>query len=305
MTGLILHHHNPSPFAEKIRKIFGVKNLPWKSCQVSMVMPRPDMIALTGGYRKIPVLQIGADIYCDTFLIAQILDRLYPEPPLFASGLLSNMAMQSWSDFMFRPGACLSLYENAENLPQEVSDDRADYFTFMEFENFEKDAPHFRSQFRAKAGQLEAQLADGRDYLLGKAPEWADLNAYANIYMAHGNIPSAERMFEPYEKMHQWYERMSAIGVGDRSEISTQDALAIARDTEPKLDKLAIDRDDECGLTAGDKVAVAPDDYGIVPVAGELRHISDRQISIIRDDPQAGKVGVHFPREGFRIERVS
>ena len=29
-------------------------------------MPKPNLTALTGGYRKTPVLQIGADIYCNS-----------------------------------------------------------------------------------------------------------------------------------------------------------------------------------------------------------------------------------------------
>ena len=63
---IILHHYPMSPFAEKVRLIFGFKGLSWASVHIPNVMPKPDLIALTGGYRKTPVLQIGADIYCDT-----------------------------------------------------------------------------------------------------------------------------------------------------------------------------------------------------------------------------------------------
>ena len=56
---LILHHYPGSPFAEKIRLILGFKGLHWSSVIIPNVMPKPDVIALTGGYRKTPVLQIG------------------------------------------------------------------------------------------------------------------------------------------------------------------------------------------------------------------------------------------------------
>jgi hypothetical protein len=59
---LILHHFDLSPYAEKVRTLLGLKALAWRSVQIPMVMPKPDLIALTGGYRKTPVLQIGADI---------------------------------------------------------------------------------------------------------------------------------------------------------------------------------------------------------------------------------------------------
>jgi len=56
MSELILHHYPNSPFAEKIRLILGHKKLPWKSVFIPMIMPKPDLTALTGGYRKTPVL---------------------------------------------------------------------------------------------------------------------------------------------------------------------------------------------------------------------------------------------------------
>ena len=57
-TELILHHYAMSPFAEKIRAILGYKGLSWRSVDIPVVMPKPDLTALTGGYRKTPVLQI-------------------------------------------------------------------------------------------------------------------------------------------------------------------------------------------------------------------------------------------------------
>jgi glutathione S-transferase len=107
VSELILHHHDPSPFAEKIRLAFGIKQLAWRSVQLSMVMPRPELMPLTGGYRKVPVLQAGADVYCDTGLIARELERRHPAPPLFPAGSEGfALALASWSDrTFFEPGA--------------------------------------------------------------------------------------------------------------------------------------------------------------------------------------------------------
>jgi len=83
MAELILHHYWMSPFAEKVRLLLGYKKLAWRSVLIPPVMPKPDVTALTGGYRKTPFLQIGADIYCDTALIARVLDALQPAPTLY------------------------------------------------------------------------------------------------------------------------------------------------------------------------------------------------------------------------------
>lgn len=74
----ILHHFDQSPFSEKIRIIFGFKKLAWHSVRISRIMPRPDLMPMTGGYRRTPTMQIGADVYCDTQIIIRELERRYP-----------------------------------------------------------------------------------------------------------------------------------------------------------------------------------------------------------------------------------
>jgi len=96
---LLLHHYPTSPFSEKIRLILGYKQLAWRSVLVPRVMPKPDVVALTGGYRKTPFLQIGSHIYCDTALICDVLEHLQPEPTLYPAdqkGLARILAQ--WAD---------------------------------------------------------------------------------------------------------------------------------------------------------------------------------------------------------------
>ena len=99
MTDLILHHFDSSPFSEKLRLILGFKQLAWRSVRVPIILPKPDVVALTGGYRRTPVLQIGADIYCDTALAARVIDGVAPSPPLYpeAAGGLQHLVAQ-WAD---------------------------------------------------------------------------------------------------------------------------------------------------------------------------------------------------------------
>ncbi|WGS19892.1 hypothetical protein MTX19_34635 [Bradyrhizobium sp. ISRA464] len=64
----------------------GLKSLRRKSVIMAPVLPKPDLLPLTGGYRRAPGLQIGADVYCDTRMILKQLDRRHPEPTLFPAG---------------------------------------------------------------------------------------------------------------------------------------------------------------------------------------------------------------------------
>ena len=98
MSDLILHHYPMSPFAEKVRLILGFKQLPWRSVLIPPVMPKPDVVALTGGYRKTPVLQVGADIYCDTALIARLLESRQPTPSLYPATAPLAPLLAQWAD---------------------------------------------------------------------------------------------------------------------------------------------------------------------------------------------------------------
>ena len=80
MSDLILHHYPTSPFAEKARLMLGFKNLAWRGVEIPPIAPKPDLTPLTGGYRRTPVLQDGADVWCDTRLIARELERRVPSP---------------------------------------------------------------------------------------------------------------------------------------------------------------------------------------------------------------------------------
>ena len=305
MTGIILHHFDSSPFAEKIRLALGIKDLAWHSVQIPMVMPKPDLTALTGGYRKTPVMQIGADIFCDTQRIACELEQRHSMPSLFPDQSTSLMlALSAWSDkAFFQPGAGLSMGTNAE-IPEPILEDRKAFFTFMDFDTLNDSLPHLYGQLRAQAAWVDRQLADGRNYLLGDGPSWLDLLAYFVVWMARANIADVTPLLSPFTALAEWEHRLAAIGHGKRTEMDAEEALAIARDTEVQTE-VRVDADDPLRLAAGDAVTVAPDDYGIVPVAGELVCLTMDAIAIRRTDPRAGEVVVHFPRVGYRIDPVA
>lgn len=299
---LILHHFDISPFAEKVRLAFGIKHASWKSVQIPLVMPKPDLTALTGGYRKTPVLQIGADIYCDTQRIATELERRLPGPALFSDGgeALSLMLAQ-WSDVsFFRPAAALAMGTNPA-LPEDILEDRRQFFSYLDFATLEAQLPHFYSQFSAHAALLDRALAAGGPFLLGAAPAWADILGYFPVWTARSNIAGAAERLESLPALLAWEQRMLAIGHGRRSELDAGAALEIARSAQSTaVAEVAVDA--QPALAVGQPVTVAPDDYGVVPVHGKLLRLTQDDIAIRRSDPMAGEVVVHFPRIGYRVE---
>ncbi|MEH6581218.1 MAG: glutathione S-transferase family protein [Halioglobus sp.] len=301
MTEIILHHFDASPFAEKIRVALGIKGASWSSVQIPMVMPKPDLTALTGGYRKTPVMQIGADIYCDTQRISRELEARCSGPTLFPSGtegLCHSLA--SWSDLLlFRPGAALSMGTNLD-LPEDILQDRFAFFDFLDREILPDQLVELFAQFRANLQRIEDMLADGREFLLGESPSWADAASYAPVWMCRGNIRGASTLLESLPALQAWEQRVAAFGHGERSELSAEDALAISLDARSVVKpELSGDRWPQIERDA--PVAVSPDDYGAVPVHGELVSLTQHEIALRRTDERAGEVVVHFPRVGYKV----
>mgnify|MGYP001801963333 CR=1 FL=1 len=77
MTQIILHNYPQSPVAEKARVALGIKGLDWHSVEIPRLAPKPTLTKLTGGYRRPPVMQIGADIYCDSAVVIDELNRRF------------------------------------------------------------------------------------------------------------------------------------------------------------------------------------------------------------------------------------
>ena len=302
MTGIILHHFDISPFAEKARVALGIKGLAWQSVQIPLVMPKPDLTALTGGYRKTPVMQIGADIYCDTQRIAMELEARFGGAALFpgdSEALCHSLA--SWSDLMlFRPGAGLSMGTNLD-LPEDILADRFAFFDFLDRDALPKQIPDLFAQFRANLQRIEDMLADGRAFLLGAAPSWADAACYAPVWMCRGNIQGAAALLEALPGLKAWEARVAELGHGQRSEITAEQALEISRSASSSVQP-CVEEDRWPAIEQGSPVSVSPEDYGAVPVRGELLRLTQRDIAIKREDERAGSVVVHFPRIAYRVE---
>ncbi len=311
MNELILHHYPESPFAEKIRLLLGYKGLAWRSVRIPIVMPKPDLVALTGGYRRTPVLQLGADIYCDTALIARVIDRLNPSPPLYSDrSAISDMALAHFADqhlfaaavaYAFQPPGIQAMFS---------------HMTPVQMQGFIEDRRNFRkggsaprmplpdawNALLSMLPRLDAQLSDERRFLDGDVPRICDFAAYHPLWFVLQAGPMVS-ILEPYPHLRGWLGRMAAFGHGEPTPMESDEAIAIARAATPAMLPGRSAREID-GVGVGDEVSVAPTDYGVDPVVGTLVDADAEAIAVRRVDPRAGDVVVHFPRLGYRLARV-
>jgi glutathione S-transferase len=304
---LVLHHYPISPFAEKVRAMLGFKALAWKSVQIPLFMPKPDVVALTGGYRKTPILQIGADVYCDTALIARALERLKPSPTLFPQGdTLAVRGLEHFADSVmfnivipiaFQPTGMAKLYY-PDATPEFLADfgkDRA----AMRRGGTVRRGPLHECKANAQALLAKVDLQLNGNFLFGAQASAADFSLY-HVLWPLWRVPELRPMLASFPKALAFVERIAALGHGKFSEISSADALQIANASTPEALKNPVAYETG-GLELGRPVTVAAVDSGFEPTTGELVQASVDEIVLRRTDPRAGTVHVHFPRFGFQI----
>lgn len=304
MHEIILHHYPPSPVSEKVRIALGIKGLAWRAVEIPRLPPKPDVMPLTGGYRRTPVMQIGADIYCDSQCILRELQRRHPEPSFYPGGADGlPWGIVRWTDAVFEAAVRLSLGANAAQMPEDFARDRVRLFLGPHgtLAQAHADVPHSAAQIRAQLGWMNERLAGGRRFMLGDRPGLPDAACYYVVWFVRGRWQGGPALLGEFPALEAWEQRVQAIGHGHPSPMTSAEAIEIARGAQPQTPEQADPRDPQ-GLAPGQRATVVPDlDSGEPPVAGVLRAIDRDRIAILREDPRVGSVCVHFPRVGYRV----
>ena len=312
MSDLILHHYPTSPFAEKIRLIFGFKQLDWRSVLIPMIMPKPDLTALTGGYRRTPVLQIGADIYCDTALICDVLEHIAPQPsttlyPEAVKGVARIVAQ--WADsalftaamaYNFQPAGVAQVFAGApaEAVQAFVADRGAMRGGAPRMASADA-AATYKSYLRRLANMLH-----GQDFLLGQQPCVADFAAYHPLWFTQERTPALAGILDATPEVLAWMARMKAIGHGTFGKLSAGEALQMVSRSTPAPLQADVFQDDH-GIPLGTRVVIAAEHFGQEPTEGDLVAATRTRYTLRRTDERAGTVHVHFPRVGFTLKKAA
>jgi glutathione S-transferase len=306
-TEIIFHNYPQSPVAEKVRVAFGIKNLAWRDVEIPRLPPKPMLTALTGGYRRTPVMQIGADIYCDSQCIIRELERRYPTPsfmPSSEAGLMWCLSRYTDGE-LFSLAVQIVLGSAGSDLPSDFAEDRGRLYLGEDWAEGLKRAneqlPHLVAQVRGPLSWLNAQMSDGRAFLLGSDPAAIDAQFYHNVWFIRGRWSGGPSMLSEFPELERWEDNVRAIGHGTSSSMSADEAITRAHSLKP-CSETGVAANDPQGLMKGKTVTVSPDlDGGEQPVQGKVRYADAHTIGIERTSPDVGTVCVHFPRIGYRI----
>lgn len=301
MAELLFHHYPLSPFSEKVRRVLAYKQLPWRAVEQPIMAPKPELTPLTGGYRRIPVLQIGADIYCDTALILRVIEQRHPTPACLPPPLAGAVSLlEDWADHrLFMQTVPPTIVRLIDQLPAAFFADRAAMTPAFTRESLIASAPHALTQALVSLDRLDTQLQH-TPFVLGDSFTLADAACFHPVwFMQHGGDLFDVVRARP--ALSAWFDRIAAFGPDTATPLAASEALAVARAVAP-ADVLGGDADPD--YPVGEEVSIVPDDYGQEETRGRVARVSADEIVVLRTDPAVGDVAVHYPRAGYRISRV-
>lgn len=305
MTSLILHHYPMSPFSQKIRTMLGYANVPWLSVITREMPPRPLLERLTGGYRKIPVAQIGADIFCDTRTIAAEIARMAGRPELAlencsadAQAYVKKVDLKVFFACLMvsGTGTLLRKVRQSMSLP-DIARFVWDRINIGRTASVRAVPPNkARAYVQAHLADVEQRLT--QDFLFGAHPTHADFSTWHSLWFVRELAESP--LVNTYPRTMAWMDRMKAFGEGQAQPLTAEQALAVARNATPR----AIPPEFTTDPMVGKLVRIAPSDYGQIPAEGVLVGVTPSQWILAREEAELGTLHVHFPRDGFLVTAV-
>lgn len=289
-----------SPYSEKLRLALGIYHRKWLSFAVPAQPPRPFLRGLIGGYRRIPVLQLGAHFFCDSRLAIIALEG--------ESAALGAVAPEDQSlcrtaeeEIFFAVMAAAPTRRVVRYLLKNVGlmglprflKDRASMMT-----NATVTLPSrtdARDQIARFGAELGARLKT-QAFLSGSKVGLIDLCCYHPLWMG-ANLDRALVATLP-ECVSRWMTSVKQFGHGTSSEASESTVMsAIARDSNEDNGL----RIDAMPFEPYQSVGVGPSDYGRDISTGQLVKIDSLEIVIRRSLDTGGYVYLHFPCQGFEV----
>lgn len=300
---LILHNYPNSPFAEKIRLMLGYTGLEWQSCFTPEAPPRPELMTLTGGYNRVPVAQLGADIFCDSNLIAREVAALAKQPELspetltaeqkerqafFESKLFFACVITGFSKrLLLRIALRRGIFKTIALIKDRVAMGKNAAVPM----GSPKTAPVI---IRKVIGELTSEL-NAKPFLAGDKPNLLDFALYHDFWFI--KEVGRKSLGENTEVVDAWYTRMQAFSKNATSELNVQQAVTVAKNAEPRAIDDALKQDPNIGK----QVTISTTDYRRAPIAGVLVGADDYSWILQREVEPGNLVNVHFPQSGYEL----
>ncbi|KAF2492900.1 hypothetical protein BU16DRAFT_93411 [Lophium mytilinum] len=321
-NNIVLFHYPFSPYARRVIWYLAIRGIEYAQCLQPPVMPRADLDALGVKYRRIPVMAIGRDVYCDTRLILRKLEEMFPDGALGATGpeqKAIERLLEKWmieGPVFSRAASLIPTSFPTMNDPTFMKDRTQFSGRPWDKAAMEKGRPESIAYMRSAFEFLETTLlADGRDWILKTdKPSLADIEAiwpFDWLADMKGSLPPNVVSAEQFPRVFSWIARWRAAVKAAKAAVPKPVTLK-----GPEAAKLileadfaepsSVDANDPLGLTEGVEVEVYPTDSGFLNRdRGPLVTLTQDEVAVASRSREGGQeIRIHAPRTGFRVTKV-
>ncbi|KAJ4478026.1 hypothetical protein J3R30DRAFT_3478351 [Lentinula aciculospora] len=325
---VILYRYDASPFSVKIDNVLLLKNIPHSTVKVANMLPRPEITDFLGlTYRRIPILAIGNDIYCDTSLIVAALERRFPTSYGFGTifppkkhggsrdtGLLKAFTQHYADTVLFNLGPVLLPWNR---FPESFLKDRRTLAPNFNVQVMMDSQGKVMNALSAHLALVEDQLQDGREWLFDtELPSLADIGIHFTYNWLRG-FPNTKSLFDERNNPYalKWLDRLNKFIETTRKDFPSRIALTgpdaanlIANSPYEPYDVVGFNAPEAArvNIVEGQMVNVVPDDTGTqFATTGKLVGFNHEEIVIETKGTMSNAIfRCHFPRIGFTLKGV-
>ncbi|ETN45738.1 uncharacterized protein HMPREF1541_09571 [Cyphellophora europaea CBS 101466] len=326
---ITLFHYPFSPWSQKVTLYLALRKIPYVSCVQPVTLPRPDLKKGLGvNYRRIPIMSIGRDIYCDTLLMFEKLEALYPVGPNETkrhgtTGIERALEklLEKWTDVVVFKYAAAAIPTSLDAVRDKTFiNDRTELWgRDWAVDHQDSLRPEGLAVLRSNVQFLETTvLEDGREWVLGgKDMTLADIHAaWIFVWLAEmdGALPDSLFGRKEYSKVWAWWDRYTkargeALEAMEKEGLKTEEEgkVAISRILKGDFGEKEgeVDERDPMGLQKGEEVRGYPTDTGSNHKdTGRLVALTSQEAVLSSKGEGGQEIRVHHPRWQFLVEPV-
>lgn len=259
------------------------------------MLPRPILEKLDITYRRIPVLAIGKDVYADSSLIIDEVQKRFNALPTTPA----DKAYEQFGIEVFT--SALNIIPVAALTPDFVKD-RESIFPSLKNPDYASLRPSGLAEMRQKFNIIEHSFLSASPFVAGEKFGLADAHVgwavgWSLEKLGLGQEPGFSH--QDYPRIHKW---LSSGPKPDFKDIGEDDVKELLLNSEYSANEIGVDESDYLGIKQGTEVTVESSDAkaGAHPQKGKLVGLDQRETVV----ELKNGLRVHFPRVGYVVKQA-
>jgi len=241
-----------SLYGQKTKLLLTAAGVQFQRVEQPMVLPRPDLEALGITYRRIPLLAVGKDVYCDSALIIDTIVETLGKIP---SGPHDN-AYHAWGENTFQEALGLV---PPQALSPEFVKDRETIFPILKRSDLKSLRPSTLAGFQARLRQVENDFLSNSNgpFIGGDKLSVADVHVVFSIRWVLNDLGVSNEVGCSKQDFPKVWKMIESLPAAKPEVLSAEQAQKTIKESSYSAQgPVEVQKDDPLGIAKGTQVSV-------------------------------------------------